>query len=544
MNMKLNPFTLKFSGESSGFEEPFLRDYYLSSLNHVRVLLLLGAILYAAFGILDMLVMPQKMFVMWFIRFIVVGPGLVSVLLLSFSRIFEKYMQRVLAFAYFIAGTGIICMIAIAPAPVSYSYYAGLMLVFIWGYTLIRLFFIWACLAGWVMVILYGITAVWINPTPHSVLISNFFFFFSANFMGMIACYAIEFYARRDFFLNKRLEIEGENIGRMNVVLRESEEKYRSILENIRDGYFEVDLTGNFTFFNNSLCRITGYSKEELSGVNYKKFSDERTSDKVFQAFNKIYKTGVPNEGFDWPIMRKDGMKRYIEASVSLRKDSSDKIIGFRGILRDSTERKQAEMELQQILESLKNAVGTTIQVLVAALETRDPYTADHQFRAAHLAGAIAVELGLPGDKVEGIRMAGRIHDIGKLSVPAEILNKAAKLTDVEFSMIKQHAHSGYEMLKNVESPWPLAQIVYQHHERINGTGYPLNLKEDEILLESRILAVADVVEAMASHRPYRPALGIKMALEEVEKNKRILYDEVVADACLKLFREKNYQLP
>ena len=139
--------------------------------------------------------------------------------------------------------------------------------------------------------------------------------------------------------------------------------------------------------------------------------------------------------------------------------------------------------------------------------------------------------------------MAGSIHDIGKLSIPAEILSKPTKLTNIEFSLIKEHPRSGYEMLKDVESPWPLAQIVYQHHERMNGSGYPRNLKGDEILMEARIMAVADVVESMASHRPYRPALGIDAALEEIEKNKGILYDNTVADACLRLFREKGYQL-
>jgi HD-GYP domain-containing protein (c-di-GMP phosphodiesterase class II) len=149
--------------------------------------------------------------------------------------------------------------------------------------------------------------------------------------------------------------------------------------------------------------------------------------------------------------------------------------------------------------------------------------------------------MGLAQDKIEGIRMAGIIHDIGKLSIPVEILSKPTKLTEIEFSLIKEHSRSGYEMLKNVESPWPLAEIVYQHHERMNGSGYPRNLKVDEILMESRILAVADVVEAMASHRPYRPTLGIEAALEEIEKNKGILYDASVADACLRLFREKRF---
>jgi HD-GYP domain-containing protein (c-di-GMP phosphodiesterase class II) len=151
--------------------------------------------------------------------------------------------------------------------------------------------------------------------------------------------------------------------------------------------------------------------------------------------------------------------------------------------------------------------------------------------------------MGLAQEKIEGIRMAGIIHDIGKLSIPAEILSKPSKLTDLEFSLIKVHSQNGYEMLKDVESPWPLAEIVYQHHERMNGSGYPRKLKGDEILMESQILAVADVVEAMASHRPYRPTLGIEAALEEIEKNKGILYDNTVVDTCLKLFREQGYQL-
>ena len=139
--------------------------------------------------------------------------------------------------------------------------------------------------------------------------------------------------------------------------------------------------------------------------------------------------------------------------------------------------------------------------------------------------------------------MAGSIHDIGKLSIPAEILSKPTKLSEIEFSLIKEHAHKGFEMLKDVESPWPLAEIVYQHHERMDGSGYPRNLKGEEILMEARILAVADVVEAMASHRPYRPGLGIDAALDEIEKNKGTLYDKTVADACLRLFREKGFQL-
>jgi PAS domain S-box-containing protein len=326
--------------------------------------------------------------------------------------------------------------------------------------------------------------------------------------------------------------------------LRHSEEKYRNILENIEDGYYEVDLAGNFTFFNKSMCLMLGYSEEEMVGMNNRQFTDKENAKKLFEVFNKVYRNGDPAKEFDWQIIRKDGTAKYIEASVSLLKDSSGKIRGFRGLVHDITERKLAEANLQKTLESLKKAVSTTIQVLVSALESRDPYTAGHQFRVAHLACAIAEEMGITKEKIDGIFLAGSIHDIGKISVPTEILAKPTKLTDLEFSLIKEHPQAGYEMLKHVESPWPLAQIIYQHHERLDGSGYPNKLTENEIIIEARIMAVADVVEAMASHRPYRPSLGIESALGEIRKNKGILFDSAAADACIRLFTEKNYKLP
>jgi putative two-component system response regulator len=209
----------------------------------------------------------------------------------------------------------------------------------------------------------------------------------------------------------------------------------------------------------------------------------------------------------------------------------------------DIAERKLAEEKLQDITNSLRKAVSITIQVLVAAIEVRDPYTAGHQRRAANLARAIAAEMGLAPEMIEGIRMAGYIHDIGKLSIPAEILSKPTKLSAIEFALIKEHAQSGYDILKDVESPWPLAEMVYQHHERMDGSGYPRKLRGNEIIIEARILAVADVVEAMASHRPYRPSLGIDPALAEIEKNRGIFYDDAVVDAALRLFREKSFEL-
>ena len=202
------------------------------------------------------------------------------------------------------------------------------------------------------------------------------------------------------------------------------------------------------------------------------------------------------------------------------------------------TEHKLAEEKLQQTIDNLKHVIDASMQVMVSAVETRDPYTYGHQLRSTNMACAIASDMGLDQDKKDGIKMAGGIYEIGNLCVPAEILSKASKLSNIEISLIKEHSQRGYEMLKNVESPWPLAEIVYQHHERMNGSGYPRNLTGDEILMESRILAVSDVVESMSSRRPYRPALGIEVALEEIEKNKGILYDNAVVDTCLKLFRE------
>ncbi|MCK9195355.1 MAG: PAS domain S-box protein [Syntrophales bacterium] len=458
----------------------------------------------------------------------------------------------------------------------------------------------------------------------------------------------------------KELELSELALKRAEEELRQSEERYRTILDEIEDGYQEVDLEGNFTFHNESFCKIFGYSKNELLGSNFRRYAaDEDIADKVYRAYHQMYKTGTPLKRFEWDIVTKDGVRRSIEFSASLLRDEGGHRRGFRGIVRDitdrklvedqyrmmansaqtgvyivqdgrlcfvnphilnysgyskeeligervlhfvhpedwdmirekarkmltgelitpyeyrmvdksnqikwlmetvtpisykgrsavlgntmdTTDRKQAEKKLQDALYSLRKAFGATVQVMVSAVEIRDPYTAGHQTRSADLARAIATEMGLSQERIDGIRMAGNIHDIGKLSVPAEILSKPIKLTELEFSLIKEHANKGFEMLKDVESPWPLAEIVYQHHERMDGSGYPRNLKGGDILMEARILAVADVVESMASHRPYRPSLGLNAALAEIENNRGTLYDADAVNCCLKLFREKGFQL-
>jgi len=206
-------------------------------------------------------------------------------------------------------------------------------------------------------------------------------------------------------------------------------------------------------------------------------------------------------------------------------------------------ERRRAEKQLEESFNKLKKALGGTISAMAITVETRDPYTAGHQQRVANLASAIAKEMEIDSDGVEGIRMAGVMHDVGKLAVPIEILTKPGRLSEMEFGIIKEHPQAGYDILKEITFPWPIANIVLQHHEKIDGSGYPRGLSGDHILVTSRILAVADVVEAMASHRPYRPSLGIEKALQEISKNQGVFYDRLAVDKCLILFREKGFTI-
>jgi PAS domain S-box-containing protein len=331
---------------------------------------------------------------------------------------------------------------------------------------------------------------------------------------------------------------------------KQTEERLRetkNYLENLLD-YANVpiivwDPTFKITRFNHAFERLTEFTADEVSGENLAMLFPKDSKDESLSQIRSTLK-GERWESVEIPILRKDGdIRTVLWNSANIFAEDGTILIATIAQGYDITERKQAEKQLKQTLESLRKAVGTTIQVVVSAVETRDPYTAGHQFRSADLARAIATEMGLPKDKIEGIRIAGSIHDIGKLSIPTEILSKPSKLSEIEFSLIKEHARKGFEILKDVESPWPLAEIVYQHHERMDGSGYPRKLKGDDILIEARILSVADVVEAMASHRPYRPALGLNAALEEIKNNKGTLYDADAVGACLRLFREKGFQL-
>jgi putative two-component system response regulator len=211
----------------------------------------------------------------------------------------------------------------------------------------------------------------------------------------------------------------------------------------------------------------------------------------------------------------------------------------LRNHLEDLVEARTAE--LRESEKKLRLSLLESITALASIVEMRDPYTAGHQRRVAQLAVAIARELQLPEDQVEGIHLASVVHDVGKIRVPAEILTKPGKLTTLEFGLIKEHSQNGYEILKTIDFPWPIAQVVLQHHERLDGSGYPHGLKGGQILLESMIVSVADVVESMNSHRPYRPGFGLDVALAEIENNKNRLFDPAVVEACTRLFRENRF---
>jgi PAS domain S-box-containing protein len=324
--------------------------------------------------------------------------------------------------------------------------------------------------------------------------------------------------------------------------LRKSEENFRHSLDDSPLGVRISTIEGKTIYANRAILDIYGYdSVEELENTPLReRYTPESYAEFQIRKAKRLQGETGPSE-YEVSIVRKNGEKRHLyvfrkEIFWNGKKQSQV-------IYQDITLRRQAEERLGEILENLRHSIKITIQVLGTASEARDPYMAGHQRRVADLARAIATEMKLPHDKIEAIRMAGAIHDIGKISVPSEILCKPATLSDLEFSFIKNHPQYSYDIIKDVESPWPLADIVHQHHERIDGSGYPKGLKDGDILIEARILAVADVVEAMISYRPYRPALEIEIALAEIENNAGILYDRKVVETCLKLFREKGYNI-
>jgi len=328
---------------------------------------------------------------------------------------------------------------------------------------------------------------------------------------------------------------------RAEEALRSSEALYRTLFERSADGIiFGDSKTAAIRYANPAMCRMLGYSGAEITLLNLMDIHPKDALPEVIAEF-QAHAHGEKSASHDLPCLRKDGTVFYADVQVGLNLVNG--VMCNVGFFHDITERKQAEKERQEGFDQLRKALGATVRAIASMVEARDPYTAGHQRRVADLARTIATEMGLESGQIEGLRIAGMIHDIGKIVVPAEILSKPTRLTEIEFSLIKNHVQAGYDILKDIEFPWHVARMVLEHHEKMNGSGYPQGLPGDKLLIESRIIAVADVVEAMASHRPYRPGLGIDKALDEISKNRGVLYDQEVVDVCLRLFNEKGYKL-
>lgn len=318
---------------------------------------------------------------------------------------------------------------------------------------------------------------------------------------------------------------------------KRAEELFKKLFINSPNAIFIIQ-DGKFKLVNSQFVKESGFSEEELLGRDSLKLVHPEDKEMVRENIIKNLKRGISSPFEFRGICKNEKVKWVMEVITSITYQGKRAILGN---FKDITDIKQVEKELQQSYKKLQKIIEGTINTIVKIVETKDPYTAGHQLKVSKLATSIAQEMKLPQDKIEGIRIASLIHDIGKISLPAEILSKPSKLTEIEYSLIKDHPQIGYDILKSIEFPWPVAQIILQHHERLNGSGYPRGLKGDDILLEARIMGVVDVVEAMSSHRPYRPALGIDKALEEISQNRGIIYDPVVVDACLKLFKEKGF---
>lgn len=314
----------------------------------------------------------------------------------------------------------------------------------------------------------------------------------------------------------------------MEKKLRERETWLSALLRNVKEAVIALDGEGRVTLLNPFAEKLTGWNQAEALARTLGEVLPQ--ADIPAQNAEKAQEvTLVDRKGVAFPA-------EVHRSNFHLEDSTHGSILVFR----DISERKRSEEELRQSWSKLRQALEGAIRAIATTIEIKDQYTAGHQRRVSRLSCAIAREMGLPLSQVEGIKVAGDIHDIGKIYVPTEILSKPGELSPMEFAIIKMHPQLGYDILKKIEFPWPIAQIVLQHHERVDGSGYPSGLTQKEILIEAQIVMIADTVEAMSSHRPYRPALSFDDAMNEVRDNRGRLYDAGIADICLKLLRERN----
>lgn len=329
--------------------------------------------------------------------------------------------------------------------------------------------------------------------------------------------------------------------------LLENERKLATMLCSIGDAVVGASDQGVIQFFNPMAEKLTGWSAADIVGKPFMqviRILDPRTRLPLLDMERLL---SDPNGRLPYSdsglLLDRHGAELPIDLSATSYQAQGDDFFGVALVFRDVTERRKTEEALKQSVCNLRRTLEETVTALAVTAEKRDPYTAGHQQRVAKLASAIAEKLGLEADRVDGLRVASLLHDIGKIYVPAEILAKPALLTSLEMELMKTHSEVGHEILKSVSFPWPVAEMVLQHHERLDGGGYPCGLRGEDIMFEARILMVADVVEAMSSHRPYRAALGRKLALEEISLNSGRRYDKRVVDACVALFCQDDFSL-
>jgi PAS domain S-box-containing protein/putative nucleotidyltransferase with HDIG domain len=353
------------------------------------------------------------------------------------------------------------------------------------------------------------------------------------------------------FFTGRRITLEGKpfllgmgidvsELKRAEEALRVSEAKYRNIFENAVEGIFQTTPEGRFLSANPAMAQMLGYSSPEEMIATVTDIGQYHADPERRPLFKRLLEEQGAVQGFEIQYNRQDGKRIWTSINARLVRGPQGEI-HYEGFLQDITARKLAEDSLKESYKKLQKTLKGIVAALAIAVEMRDPYTAGHQQRVVRLACAIAREMGLAEEQIEGLSVAGVLHDIGKINVPAEILSKPGKLSKIEYEIIKSHAEVSFAILRGIEFPWPVAVAIVQHHERMDGSGYPFGLSGPDIILEARILAVADVVEAMASHRPYRPSLGIEKALGEISRNRGILYDPEAVDVCVRLFTEKGF---
>jgi PAS domain S-box-containing protein/putative nucleotidyltransferase with HDIG domain len=322
--------------------------------------------------------------------------------------------------------------------------------------------------------------------------------------------------------------------------------KNKLILSSVGEGIIGIDRHGKHLFINVAAETFLGYRPGELDAyADHSTWHHTRADGTPYPEEEcpiiKTYHEGIPFHSDQEVFWRKDGTAIAVEY-ISTPIYENEMLVGAVVVFNDITKRKESEQKIKSMYNVMRTMLYDTVYSLSMLAELRDPYTAGHQHRVSQLSVAIAEEIGLSKDTIESIHIAAAMHDIGKTNIPAEILTKPGKLTSLEYQFIMTHPQTGFDVLEKIQFPWQIAKIILQHHERLDGSGYPQGLKGEEIMLEAMIIAVADTVDAMATHRPYRAALGIEIALNEIEHLKGTLYDETVVETCIRVFKEKKFK--